>query len=95
MEEIPVFTNDAVVFGLLMISLGFVFYTSSIKTGFWAKCIPESIILGLKFGLVPLDLPKKHLVGKNWKMLIPENTTPLANLVAGEFGFFESTKLIM
>ena len=33
----PVFTNDAVVFGLLMISLGFVFYTSSIKTGFWAK----------------------------------------------------------
>ena len=37
MEEMPVFTNDAVVFGLLMISLGFVFYTSSIKTGFWAK----------------------------------------------------------
>lgn len=33
----PVFTNDAVVLGLLMISLGFVFYTSSIKTGFWAK----------------------------------------------------------
>ncbi|MCL6220814.1 DUF819 domain-containing protein [Zunongwangia pacifica] len=37
MEDMPVFTNDAVVFGLLMISLGFVFYTSSIKTGFWAK----------------------------------------------------------
>lgn len=37
MEDMPVFTNDAVVLGLLMISLGFVFYTSSIKTGFWAK----------------------------------------------------------
>ncbi|WBL23247.1 DUF819 family protein [Zunongwangia sp. HRR-M8] len=37
MEDMPVFTNDAVVLGLLMLSLGFVFYTSSIKTGFWAK----------------------------------------------------------
>lgn len=33
----PVFTNDAIVFGILMISLGFVFYTENIKTGFWAK----------------------------------------------------------
>ncbi|MFY0629244.1 MAG: DUF819 family protein [Flavobacteriaceae bacterium] len=33
----PLFTNDAVVFGILMISLGFVFYTESIKTGFWPK----------------------------------------------------------
>jgi uncharacterized membrane protein len=33
----PIFTNDAIVFGLLMISLGFVFYTESIKTGFWPK----------------------------------------------------------
>ena len=31
------FTNDAVVFGILMISLGFVFYTESIKSGFWYK----------------------------------------------------------
>jgi len=31
------FTNDAVVFGILMISLGFVFYTESIKYGFWCK----------------------------------------------------------
>ena len=37
MEDMPVFTNDAVVLGLLMLSLGFVFYTSSIKKGFWAK----------------------------------------------------------
>ena len=33
----PIFTNDAIVFGILMISLGFVFYTESIKTGFWHK----------------------------------------------------------
>ena len=31
------FTNDAIVFGILMISLGFVFYTESIKDGLWYK----------------------------------------------------------
>lgn len=33
----PFITNDTVVFGLLAIVLGFIFYTSSIKTGFWKK----------------------------------------------------------
>lgn len=33
----PLITNDAVVFGLLMGILGFIFYTSSKKDGFWAK----------------------------------------------------------
>jgi uncharacterized membrane protein len=33
----PLFTNDAIVFGILMISLGFVFYTESKTSGFWHK----------------------------------------------------------
>ena len=33
----PIITNDTVVFGLLALCLGFIFYTSSIKTGFWSK----------------------------------------------------------
>lgn len=33
----PFFTDDTVVFGLLALSLGFVFYTSSIKQGFFKK----------------------------------------------------------
>ena len=37
MENTPYFTNDAIVFGLLMLALGFVFYTSSKKEGFWKK----------------------------------------------------------
>lgn len=37
MENTPFFTNDAIVFGLLMIALGFVFITSSQKEGFWKK----------------------------------------------------------
>lgn len=37
METTTVFTNDAIVFGLLMLALGFVFYTSSKTEGFWSK----------------------------------------------------------
>lgn len=33
----PIISNDTVVFGLLALALGFIFYTSSIKTGFWKK----------------------------------------------------------
>ncbi|NEV93591.1 DUF819 family protein [Psychroflexus sp. YR1-1] len=37
MEQSPLFTNDAVVLGVLMLSIALIFYTSSIKTGFWNK----------------------------------------------------------
>jgi len=37
MEDSAFFTNNAVVFGILMLLLGAVFYTSSIKEGFWKK----------------------------------------------------------
>ncbi|MCM5661778.1 DUF819 family protein [Galbibacter mesophilus] len=37
MEGTPVFTNDTIVFGIIMLCLGFVFFTSAIKTGFWSK----------------------------------------------------------
>ena len=33
----PFITNDAIVFGILMISLGFIFYTESKTSGFWSK----------------------------------------------------------
>jgi uncharacterized membrane protein len=33
----PLFTSDTVVFGLLMLALGFVFYTSSSENSFWKK----------------------------------------------------------
>ena len=37
MDNPPIFTNDAIVLGLLMLALGFVFFTSSKKEGFWHK----------------------------------------------------------
>lgn len=36
MDQLP-FTEDTVIFGILCICLGFVFYTSSINKGFWKK----------------------------------------------------------
>ncbi len=35
--EAPLITNDTIVFGLLAICLGFIFYTSGLKSGFWKK----------------------------------------------------------
>jgi uncharacterized membrane protein len=37
MENAPLFTNDAIVLGILMVSLGFVFFTSTKEDGFWKK----------------------------------------------------------
>ncbi|MDX1601671.1 MAG: DUF819 family protein [Salinimicrobium sediminis] len=37
MDNPPIFTNDAIVLGLLMLALGFVFITSSKEKGFWFK----------------------------------------------------------
>lgn len=36
-NQFVLFKNDAIVFGLLMLALGFVFYTESKKSGFWPK----------------------------------------------------------
>jgi uncharacterized membrane protein len=35
MDKTPLFTNDAVVLGVLMLSIGFIFYSSNLKNGFW------------------------------------------------------------
>ena len=37
MDKTPLFTNDAVVLGLLMLCIGFIFYSSNLKSGFWSK----------------------------------------------------------
>ncbi len=57
----PLITNDTVVFGLLALSLGFIFYTSSIKTGFWNKFY--SIIPGVLMAyLLPAILASTGVV---------------------------------
>jgi uncharacterized membrane protein len=36
-DTTPLFTNDTIVFGLLMLAIALIFYTESLKTGFWSK----------------------------------------------------------
>ncbi len=61
----PLITNDTVVFGLLALSLGFIFYTSSIKTGFWKKfygIIPAVLMCYL----LPALLSSFGVVAETW-----------------------------
>lgn len=78
MENTPVFTNDAIVFGLLMIALGFVFYTSSQKEGFWKKfysVVPALLMCYLipsifsSLGLIDDEVSKLYYVAS--RFLLP------------------------
>ena len=74
MENQPLFTNDAIVFGLLMLSLGFVFYTESIKTGFWSKFY--KIVPGLFMAyMVPAVLTTVGLIAPDWESVSASGET--------------------
>jgi len=69
------FTNDAIVFGLLFLALGFVFYTENIKTGFWKtfyKYIPALLMcyfipsLFSLFGWVDPEESKAYFVASRY-----------------------------
>ena len=62
----PLFTDDTIVFGLLMLALGFVFLTESIKTGFWSKFY--KIVPGLFMAyMIPAVLTTVGLISPEWK----------------------------
>ena len=62
----PIFTNDAIVFGLLMISLGFVFFTESKTSGFWHKFY--KIVPGLFMAyFVPAIFTTLGLISPEWE----------------------------
>ncbi|MCK5441017.1 MAG: DUF819 family protein [Maribacter sp.] len=61
----PLITDDTVIFGLLALCLGFVFYTSSIKKGFWLKFY--SFVPGvLMCYLLPGILTSIGLIAPEW-----------------------------
>ena len=67
------FTNDTIVFGLLMLALGFVFYTESIKYGFWAKFY--KIVPGLFMAyMIPAFLTTSGLIAPEWTSLTESGT---------------------
>lgn len=75
MSETPLITNDATTFGILMIILGLVFWTSSRKTPFWQKfytfvpslllCYFLPSILGT-FGIVDPEASKLYFVASRY-----------------------------
>ena len=69
MQTTPFFTDDTIVFGLLMLLLGFVFYTSAIKEGFWKKFYGIVPALLLCY-LLPSILSSFHIIGE-WKEINP------------------------
>lgn len=64
----PLITDDAVVFGLLMTILGFVFYTSSRTSGFWMKYY-KIIPALLMCYLLPSVLSTFGIIGVKWETL--------------------------
>ncbi|RNC84943.1 MAG: DUF819 family protein [Winogradskyella sp.] len=82
MENIPLITNDAIVFGLLMLTLGFVFYTESIKTGFWSKFY--KIVPGLFMAyMLPAVLTTTGLIAPEW-----ESTSESGEIVKGSSNLY-------
>ncbi|MEW7291175.1 DUF819 family protein [Aquimarina sp. 2304DJ70-9] len=68
MENTPLFTNDTIVFGILMLCLGLVFYTSSIKSGFWKsfyKIVPAILLCYL----LPAIFNSLGIISPEWKEL--------------------------
>tara|TARA_R110002073_G_scaffold40547_5_gene114995 strand:- start:100062 stop:101369 length:1308 start_codon:yes stop_codon:yes gene_type:complete len=66
MNSAPLFTNDTIVFGLLMIALGFIFYTSSKKEGFWQKFYGVVPALFLAY-MVPAVFTTIGLIAPEWE----------------------------
>lgn len=68
MQTTPFFTDDTIVFGLLMLLLGFVFFTSSIKEGFWKKfyVIFPSLLMCY---LLPSIFSSLNIISPEWKEL--------------------------
>ena len=75
MENVPIFTNDGIVFGLLMLALGFVFYTESKETGFWSKFykyIPGLLMCYMipavfnSLGLISADVSQTYYVASRY-----------------------------
>ena len=60
------FTDDSIVFGILLIALGFVFYTESFKKGFWEKFY--KIVPGLFMAyLIPAVLTSFGIIAPEWE----------------------------
>ncbi|MFC5046733.1 DUF819 domain-containing protein [Aquimarina hainanensis] len=66
METVPLFTNDTIVFGILMLCLGIVFYTSSLQNKFWKSFYTYVPSLLLCY-LLPAIFHSLGIIAPEWK----------------------------
>lgn len=65
MDNQPIFTQDTVVFGLLMLAIGFVFYTSTSASSFWKKFYKYIPALLLAY-MLPGALTTLGIIAPEW-----------------------------
>lgn len=65
-DTTPLFTNDTIVFGLLMVALGLIFYTSSKKGGFWQQFYKIVPALFMAY-LIPAIFTSTGLIAPDWE----------------------------
>ena len=64
-DTTPLFTNDTIVFGLLMVALGIIFHTSSKKKGFWFKFYKIVPALFMAY-FIPAIFTSLGLIAPDW-----------------------------
>ncbi|PRX14609.1 DUF819 family protein [Nonlabens ulvanivorans] len=72
-DTTPFITKDTIVFGLLMICLALVFYSSSLKKGFWAgfyKIVPALLMCYL----LPSILSSLGIIAPEWTTIAEDGT---------------------
>ncbi|TCK66793.1 putative membrane protein [Winogradskyella wandonensis] len=68
----PLFTKDTIVFGLLMLALGIVFFSESKEQGFWSKFY--KIVPGLFVAyMIPAFLTTSGLIAPEWETISEDN----------------------
>ena len=68
-DTTPLLTNDTIVFGLLMISLGFIFYTSNRKSGFWYRFYKIVPALFMAY-FIPAIFTSTGLIAPDWTTIV-------------------------
>ena len=69
-DTTPIFTSDTIIFGLLMLALGFIFFTESKTSGFWHKFY--KIVPGLFMAyMLPAILTTLGVIAPEWTTVSP------------------------
>ena len=69
-DTTPLFTDDTIVFGLLMSAIALIFYTESRPTGFWHKFY--KIVPGLFMAyMIPALFTTLGWIAPDWESLSP------------------------